>query len=748
MQEQIHDYQSVNMFGQISHQALLLLDANGFIRFGTQGAWQLLNMAESDAIGVPFHHVLPERLDSSEEGDDALLTQARLLGAGNTAKECSLRKSAGHHQGRWWNVQIEYLSANEYSSEGFAVALSDVTDAYQADEQLRESLRMLNEAEARAGLGHWRLMLNSQTIIWSRGVYRIHGFEEGSHISLDEALNAYLPDDRQRVSQLLEDSIARKEGLSFKASILRPDGVLKAVDVQWDIELDDDEQPVSVFGVIHDCTAENRVTRQIIAARDEALAEAQANRMLLATMSHEIRTPLAGVIGMLDALLAEDAWLNAEFNLKENFKRLRTISTASKALMATLDDVLDHTKIESGNFKLDSFEFDLADIINGTADLFQASALDKKLRLERSVIGPVSVVGDPKRIQQIIANFLSNAIKFTLRGFVKVSLKETSAGQVLIEVADSGVGIAEKEQKKLFTPFQQADDSIYSRFGGTGLGLSICRSLVEIMEGDIGVDSTPGVGSCFWVRLPLRRGAPDNALRERSTDKLTLSQVGHRAPHLLIVDDNKTNALIAEGVLHDIGGTCEEAENGLDALETLLSSSFDAVLLDSSMPVMDGMRCIELIRQLPKPLCQLPVIAYTAHRKADISDDYLAAGFDAVLEKPLRQDQLYNTLSQLFSQQAPGSVAVHSPFTTEALAELTEMADILEAGDQEAVRQRLKHLSKMACKSGDGQTQALFSFVSECVATLKLPQVVRLLHAINHHQTSGGLYTLGRGSHD
>ena len=748
MRDNNHYYQSVNVFGQVSHQALLLLDAKGIIRFGTQGAWQLLNTTESDALGIPFHHVLPERLDSGEDGSDALLTQARLLGAGHATKERSLRKCA-ELEGCWWDIQIEYLATNDHCPEGFAVSLLDVTDACQADDQLRESLRMLNEAEAKGGLGHWRLMLNSQTIIWSRGVYRIHGFEEDSPVSLQDALNSYLPDDRQRVSQLLEDSIARRQGLAFKASIRCPDGVLKAVDVQWNIELDEDEQPVSVFGVIHDCTEENRVTRQIIAARDEALAEAQANRMLLATMSHEIRTPLSGVIGMLDALLAEDAWPNAEFNLRENFMRLRAISTASKALMATLDDILDHSKIENGNFQLDNIEFDLADIINGTADLFQASAFDKQLRLERSVMGPVNVVGDPKRIQQIVANFLSNAIKFTFHGFVKVSLKETSVGQVLIEVADSGVGIAEEGKSKLFTPFQQADDSIYSRFGGTGLGLSICRSLAEAMGGSIGVDSTPGVGSCFWVRLPLPQGPLDNAPVKASVDQRVLPQMGHRAPHLLIVDDNKTNVLIAEGLLRALGGTCEEAENGLDALETLLSSTFDAVLLDSSMPVMDGIRCIQLIRLLPKPLCQLPVLAYTAHRKTDVSDAYLAATFDAILEKPLSLDHLYNTLSQLFSQQTSTGFALRRPLSQDVRKALKEMATMLEEGHEEAVNQRLEHVIEAAHRVDDSQTHALFSFVSECMATLQPPQVLGLLHAINDSQPpEDGVHYAERGGQD
>ncbi|MFI0471883.1 ATP-binding protein [Halomonas sp. HMF6819] len=744
MQQPVFDAESANLFSLISHQALLLLDTSGTIRLGSRGAWKLLGVERHIGIGTPLCSLLP--LPREPDDSDGCTVAQLLSRAREAAEQDSSYQYRTEREGIWLDIQIEYLPEKVETPDRFIVSVENVTTAHQAQAQLKESLRMLNDAEQKAGLGHWRLMLSDQSIIWSRGVYNIHGFEEGSDVSLEEVMDAYLPDDRQRVNQLLAESVARKEGTAFKASIRRPDGVFRAVDVQWNIELDKAQQPVSVFGVIHDCTQENTVTRQLIAARDEALAEAQANKMLLATMSHEIRTPLAGIIGMLDALLVEDAWVKTTFDLKENFKRLRAISSASKSLMATLDDVLDHTKIESGHFQLDDFEFDLADVINGTADLFQPSVIDKKLSLERSVIGPVDVVGDPKRIQQIVANFLSNAVKFTLQGFIKVSLSEEPDGQLLIEVADSGVGIAEEDQKKLFTPFQQADDSIYSRFGGTGLGLSICRSLAEAMEGSLGVKSKPDVGSCFWVRLPLRRV---KSQKKASDGKMVLPLIGSRAPHVLVVDDNKTNVLIAEGMLRAIGGTCEEAENGLDALETLLTSSFDAVLLDSSMPVMDGERCIELIRQLPEPLCRIPVIAYTAHRQTDVRETYLAATFDAILEKPLSREKLYTTLNYLFGETTPPCSQYRHELPPDVRTMLSSVVTVLEESDPTARIRFLESLQQKARDNGDQKAQALFGFLTACVATLNQQQVLGLLRAIDrrHALDSGASPQQGEGQH-
>ncbi|MBY5928194.1 response regulator [Halomonas sp. DP8Y7-3] len=711
-----------DMLCRVTHQPLLLLDGKGRVCRGSEGAWRLFGVCESDVIGRQFSEILPRSEPVSQHDGDALLEEARL-----SLKAVSDYRSRRHSDGRllWLDMHIEFLSAEDGVSTGFVVTMTDVSEHHLAEEQLHDSLRMLHDAEQAAGLGHWRLDLLSEAITWSPGVYHIHGFDPDQQVELEEALDSYIAEDRPHIEQLIADAIARRQGFAFRATLRRPDNTLRMVDVKGSVEADDEGRALALFGVIHDRTAENLATRRLIDARDEAARAAEANMMLLATMSHEIRTPLSGIIGMIDAQLSGDGNEDREVSL-------RAMQAASRSLMVSLNDVLDHARMTSGRFELDSTVFDMAEVLHATADLFQASAKDKQLLLEREVHGALGVIGDPARLQQIVSNFLSNAIKFTSSGSVRLSLKEEADDRLLIEVSDTGIGIAPSVQETLFTPFQQADRSISGRFGGTGLGLSICRLLAEAMGGTVGVESQVGVGSRFWLRVTLARTDLPLVAQPDLSRAEVLPRVAGRSPHVLVVDDTQTNRLVAEGCLRAIGATTEEASNGLEALQKLCATTFDAVLMDSAMPLVDGGTCLRLMRRLPHPFAHVPVLGYSAG--CEEGEVGVLPAVDGVLGKPLERERLLNLLAPLLECWAGDHGVADVRLTFDAAAAFSRCLDALGQAlveeDRQQSQQALAELAQLSQSSQQVALQQWVAFIEHSLQELDAPLVQVLMPSI------------------
>ena len=379
------------------------------------------------------------------------------------------------------------------------------------------------------------------------------------------------------------------------------------------------------------------VSKALQTARDEADAANRGKSVFLANMSHEIRTPFQGVLGMLNLLdTTQPSPAQRDY--------IHTARESATHLLRVLNDILDVSTMESGNFKLNTAPVHLPSIAKEVDNLMRFPAQQKGISLQLRIDerAPTWVMGDATRLRQIFFNLINNAIKFTSQGGVTVSIDATpdSSTGFVFTVQDSGIGMDKATLERLFTRFYQADDSVRRRLGGTGLGLDISRQLCEMMGGDISVSSEPGEGSCFMVRLPL----PDVDAPEVPDSPAAQPTANARALHLLVAEDHPVNLKFISIVLNNLGHTATYCDNGALALEHLARERFDAALLDYHMPELDGLATTEALRQRPGPNQHMPVILVTADVINETREKALASGVTAFVSKPMQASDLQRAL--------------------------------------------------------------------------------------------------------
>lgn len=432
---------------------------------------------------------------------------------------------------------------------------------------------------------------------------------------------------------------------------------------------------VEILGVIRDISERKRYEHELRQVYDAAEAANSAKSEFLAHMSHEIRTPMNAVLGLAQVLEREPL----ADNQRDMVERIRS---AGQSLLTILNDILDLSKIEAGQLRIESRPFDLAALLANLDSLMGQVARSKglSLRLEAPSIRLGPLLGDGLRLEQVLFNLTGNAIKFTEQGEVAVHVNtlESSASELRLrfEVRDTGIGIAPDALTRLFAPFAQADAGISRRFGGTGLGLSICKRLVELMGGVIGAESQLGQGSSFWFELPFVRGSESEAAALAVLSPPIPSGPRLIGAHLLVVDDSAMNRDLVERALHLEGATATLAADGLQAVQLLQTrpERFDAVLMDVQMPVMDGLAATRMIRgQLG--MLDLPIIAFTAGVRDDQQAAARAAGADDVLAKPMDLEQMAVLLTR-WIQPRPASFQPPVAAEPEVVEAFPEIAGI------------------------------------------------------------------------
>ncbi len=439
--------------------------------------------------------------------------------------------------------------------------------------------------------------------------------------------------------------------LDFEGEVLRRDG--RRVLVRLRARPVDARQPelAGTIWVVEDITERRAGEEALALAKREAEAASQAKSAFLATMSHEIRTPLNGVVGL--ARLLQDERLDGS----RRAEYLAHLSDSAKLLSGIVSDVLDLSKIESGHLQVERIVFDLHEVVQGTFAAFAALGQERGLAMRCQLDAglPRHVRGDPVRLRQILANYLSNALKFTDRGWVTLLAQPRPGARVRLSVSDSGPGIEPALQGKLFEPFLQADSSTTRRFGGTGLGLSICRQLAQLMEGHVGVESDGHGGSLFWAELPLPAQAPP--ARPSGAPAASGVDAAEAKPldglHVLVAEDNTVNMLIVVAMLQRLGATVFEASDGEMALLMVRehAATLDVVLMDLHMPGCDGLAATRALRLEPETSA-LPVFAFSAAVLDHERREAEAAGMNGFIAKPVELGELLRLLAPLVTASA------------------------------------------------------------------------------------------------
>jgi PAS domain S-box-containing protein len=622
-----------------SPDLVCIADLNAYYKVVNPAFTRVLGYSKEELLSRPFvDFIHPEDLEKTH-------AEVRFLTHNNPTIDFENRYITK-------NGNLVYLQwkANLNSSNNLIYAIArDVTETRKTQGKLLASEKSLNEAQKIAKIGSWDFNLITQELNWSDELYKIFEIENNPNNPnlYGEYQSRFTPEDAQLLTANVGNTIANNVPYEMEHQIVLDNQKTKWVFCTGVPIVDDTNTVIALKGVVQDITQKKQID-ETIKDKEKAEAANKAKSDFLANMSHEIRTPLNGIVGFTDLLLK----MNFD---KDQLEYLNMVNESANTLMDIINNILDFSKIESGKLELDFEEINLHELSHQIINLFKYEANHKKIDLIVNIDTkvPQYIMGDSIRLKQIVLNLLSNAMKFTFSGQIRlnVNLVEEKEGfsRIKFSVRDTGIGIKLKNQKKIFQSFVQADSTTTRKYGGTGLGLAISNQLLGLKKSELKLNSTFGEGSEFFFTVEFEKV---NKIEEdlpfipkiKAKNKRENSKE-YSGLKILIAEDNKINMLLAKTLLKNLFDKCTiiEATNGYEAVQKVQMTLPDIVLMDIQMPILNGYDASLEIRKLNK-FSHIPIIALTAGVLSGEKEKCLEHGMSDYIAKPIIQSELEQTV--------------------------------------------------------------------------------------------------------
>ncbi len=634
------------------HEVIFQADAAGVWTYVNPAWTQITGFDVADTLGKPI-------LDFVHPDDRAgrMRNLQAMISGEHVSCQCEVRYLTAGGGFRWVDTRAWPLMAPNGGISGVSGVLNDITERKLAEEELQVQRDFALYVMSTMGQGLTVTGADGKWEYVNPAFAQMLGYAPEALVGKEPAEYSFA----EHRPALEQANIARMAGrtTSYEIRLRRADGSgVYALITATPYRRGD--QIIGAVAVVTDLTERKQIEEALATARDQALEASRLKSEFLATMSHEIRTPMYSILGMNELLLS--TLLSDE---QREYAEAEQIS--AEGLLSIIDDVLDFSKIEADKLALAELDFELRSVAERACDMFAAKVRAKGLALVAVVAPdvPTWLRGDAGRLHQVLVNLISNAVKFTAHGEISVTVSVVGTTEshctLRFEVADTGIGIPQAAHQRLFQPFTQVDGSMARKHGGTGLGLAISKRLVELMGGEIGVDSEAGAGALFWFTMRCRHASAGpahfQAEAARAAGSSPQSVARATGAHILLAEDNPVNQRLAILQLERLGYVVHAVTNGQMAVDSIAQApdAYDLVLMDCQMPVMDGFEATRIIRCAESSARRIPIVAMTANAMRGDREGCLAAGMDDYISKPVRPAQLDHILKHWLAQPVSGA---------------------------------------------------------------------------------------------
>ena len=643
--------------------------------------------------------------------------------------ELKLSSPGGTEQ--WQEVFMNPIYLEDGSFEEISALSLDITETKLSQLALKDNEVKFRRIFESFQDVFFRTDANGYITLISPSVYEVLGYTTqevtGMHVN-------NLFEDQNNHQVLLKRLAAKDRVQNFDARFIDKQHVGKDMLISANFILDALGNKIGIEAVAHDITELKKIQQELIRAKELAEHSSQAKTQFLANMSHELRTPMNGIIGMIDLLYHT-------VNNEEQQEYVDTLRKSSDALLAILNDILDLSKIQAGKLELNEAGMDLHYTMEKIHSLFVNRANQKDLNFTYRITAhtPRFIISDETRLQQILSNLTSNAIKFTNSGGVEIYINSISTDgeyhNIMFRVKDSGIGITDEDKKLLFTNFTQLDNSSTKSFGGTGLGLAISKQLSELLGGEIGLDSVYGQGSTFWFTIKCKAAVNEAEILEQRQNQYQSNEVQRfeKTLAVLLVDDNAINQKVAEKLLLRLGCNVRLASNGFEAIDKAANHQHDIIFMDIQMPEMDGITATGKIKALLGDTCP-PIIAMTAYSMKDDAEKFLSQGMDDYVSKPVKANHLHAAINRWIDDEAKDNL--------EFVEDTNENSDIFI---DETIIEQLRELggadfAQQLYLEFEEETEPLLQEAEIEVAAKNYDNILGTLHQVKGTASTLGIY--------